>query len=34
MAEVQAGVSIKGLYPPDDATRKRYAAWRQSSRGR
>ena len=34
MAEVQAGVSIKGLYPPDDATRKRYEAWRQSSRGR
>jgi regulator of RNase E activity RraA len=34
MAEVQAGVSIKGLYPPDEATRKRYEAWQQSSRGR
>lgn len=27
MAEVKAGASIKGLYPPNEATRTRYAEW-------
>lgn len=33
MAEVEAGASIKGLYPPNEATRARYAAWREAQRG-
>lgn len=31
MAEVEAGASIRGLYPPDAATRERYQAWRQAN---
>ncbi len=31
MAEVEAGASIRGLYPPDAATRERYQAWRQTN---
>lgn len=30
MAEVRAGASIVGLYPPNEATRARYAAWQQA----
>ena len=30
MAEVQSGASIVGLYPPNEATRARYAAWQQA----
>jgi regulator of RNase E activity RraA len=30
MAEVSAGASIVGLYPPNEATRARYAAWKQA----
>jgi regulator of RNase E activity RraA len=28
MREVEAGVPLPGLYPPDTATQERYAAWR------
>ena len=30
LKEVKAGKGIFGLYPPDDATRARYQAWRES----
>ena len=30
LKEVRAGKGIFGLYPPDDATRARYQAWRES----
>lgn len=33
MTEVQAGASIRGLYPPDEATKERYEAWLQRRRG-
>ena len=29
MAEVKSGKSILGVYPPNEATRARYAAWRE-----
>jgi regulator of RNase E activity RraA len=30
LKEVKAGKGIFGLYPPDEATRARYQAWRES----
>jgi hypothetical protein len=33
MAEVRAGASIGGLYPPNEATRARYAAWQAAQAG-
>ena len=33
MREVEAGASIRGLYPPNDATRARYEAWQEAQPG-
>jgi regulator of RNase E activity RraA len=30
--EVQRGVPLPGLYPPNDDTKARYAAWRKSQK--
>lgn len=32
MTQVDAGVALPGLYPPNDATRARYEAWAQTER--
>ncbi|MGZ5251908.1 MAG: RraA family protein, partial [Caldimonas sp.] len=34
MSEVENGVPLPGLYPPDDAAKARYAAWRASDKPR
>ena len=33
MREVERGIALPGLYPPDEATRERYEAWRREHRG-
>ena len=33
MAEIQAGKSIVGIYPPNQATLERYQAWRAEQAG-
>ena len=33
MREVERGIAVPGLYPPDEATRERYEAWRREHRG-
>jgi len=30
--EVQRGVTLPGLYPPNDDTKARYAAWRKDKK--
>src|ERR1043165_1615895 len=32
MAEIQKGLPIRALYPPDDETKARYAAWRKDKK--
>jgi hypothetical protein len=29
MREVEAGAALPGLYPPDDANKARYEAWKK-----
>ena len=31
MGEVEKGVPLPGLYPPNDETKARYAAWRKAN---
>ena len=33
MGEIEKGVPLPGLYPPNEETRARYAAWREKNRG-
>ena len=33
IGEVEKGVPLPGLYPPNDETKARYAAWRKSQKG-
>ena len=31
MGEIEKGVPLPGLYPPNDETKARYAAWRKTN---